>query len=67
MTSDKCLVAFILCLECKYKWTARFKIETSLFMLECPRCGEHNSFPSFVPQWYLDEIQSEEISEWEPN
>jgi hypothetical protein len=46
-------VIFVLCLPCKHKWTASCIVGNSLFRLECPNCGEHNSFPSFVPEWFL--------------
>ena len=56
---------FALCLECKTKWFAKVEIGTSLFQLECPHCQTHNSFPSFIPDKYLEDIvaDNESVSE----
>lgn len=51
-------VVFVLCVVCRFKWTAAFTAEVSLFKMECPRCGEFNSFPSFVPEWYLEALEN---------
>lgn len=45
-----------LCLNCHYKWIGSVEAKTSLFTLECPGCGADNSFASFLPDDYLDQL-----------
>lgn len=56
----------VLCVVCRYKWVGNVLTRTSLFKLECPRCGEFNSFASFIPPEYLaaiEDMDDEEIQE----
>ena len=41
---------------CLHRWVAGVPKDTSLFMLECPRCHAHNSFASILPSEYLHEF-----------
>lgn len=41
---------------CGYRWVAGVPKDTSLFKLECPRCGAQNSFASVLPSEYLSEF-----------
>lgn len=45
-----------LCLECFHRWIGGVLAETSLFQLQCPRCGAFNSFASFIPDDYLHAV-----------
>lgn len=57
-----------LCLACgpentEYKhhqrWIATVTARTSLFALECPRCGEQDSFAAFIPHEYTEAMLKE--------
>ena len=50
---------FVLCIPCHHKWFASVEIGTSLFLLECPNCHGHDSFPSFVSDNYLVDLTEE--------
>lgn len=55
---------YVLCCSCRYKWFAAFEaIDAALFKLECPNCKAHDSFPSFVPRWYLEALGVEKASQ----
>lgn len=45
-----------LCLSCSHRWIGLVVARTSLFQLECPRCGAQNSFATFIPDEYLEEL-----------
>jgi hypothetical protein len=61
---DHCQMAFALCCTCKHKWMAQFEaIDTSLFLLECPNCHAHDSFPSFVPRWFIEALGDKKAAE----
>lgn len=45
--------ALAMCMECQYKWIAHIPPSTSLFKLECPQCGEQDSFASVLPMEYI--------------
>jgi hypothetical protein len=45
-----------MCLACNKRWIALVIAKTSLFHLECPECHAENSFATFMPQAYLEEI-----------
>lgn len=42
---------------CGYRWIGTVISGTSLFGLECPKCGRQNSFASFIPDDYLAEFR----------
>lgn len=44
---------FALCLGCMNRWYATAPIEVNVFKLECPECGECDSFASIMPEHYL--------------
>ncbi len=41
---------------CGHRWIGTVVANTSLFKLECPKCGEYDSFASFIPVDYLEEF-----------
>ena len=41
---------------CHNKWIATVVSGTSLFKLECPKCGAFNSFASFLPDEYSEQF-----------
>jgi hypothetical protein len=41
---------------CLHRWIGTVMANTSLFKLECPKCGAQNSFASFLPLDYLSEV-----------
>lgn len=41
-----------MCIACDFRWVGGVRIETSLFYLECPNCGEQKSFASVLPEDY---------------
>lgn len=45
-----------MCVACKKRWIATVVKDTSLFKLECPECGDQDSFFSFLPDEYLEEF-----------
>lgn len=45
--------ALAMCMACLHRWVAGVPAETSLFKLECPTCGEQDSFASVLPSEYL--------------
>ena len=45
-----------LCLGCKHKWIGTVECRTSLFKLECPKCGAFDSFASFIPDQWIDSV-----------
>jgi hypothetical protein len=45
-----------MCLHCNERWVDGAKKDQSLFKLDCPNCGERNSFASIVPAEYLKEF-----------
>lgn len=44
-----------LCVSCQHRWVATLPQGTCLLHLECPDCGDQNSFASFYPDDYLEE------------
>lgn len=54
---------FALCVHCKTRWFASCAIGASLFKLECPTCGKHDSFPSFIPKKYLKDLHVDKEEE----
>lgn len=42
---------------CGYRWIGTVVAGTSLFKLQCPRCGEQDSFASFLPDEYMEEFK----------
>lgn len=59
----KTYVVFSLCMNCFCRWIGHVKIDTSLFKLECPKCGVQDSFASFVPDSYLEDLEDREDNE----
>lgn len=57
------VMAMCLQASCQHRWFATVLARTSLFKLECPKCGAQNSFASFLPQDYLEEHASEKKEE----
>lgn len=64
---DQLFAALAICLEllpnhgyCMYRWVAGVPKGTSLFKLECPRCGCQNSFASILPSEYLEHFGNEQ-------
>jgi hypothetical protein len=47
---------FSLCCKCMARWAAHVEIGCALFKLECPNCGAHDSFPSFISAEYLEKL-----------
>ena len=47
---------FALCVKCMTRWCAHVEIGAALFRLECPTCGAHDSFPSFISSEYLEKL-----------
>jgi len=45
-----------MCLKCKHRWVGNVMPETSLFKLECPKCGKQDSFASFMPADYEEAV-----------
>ncbi len=61
---DHVQTIYVLCCACKYRWFANFtSIDSPLFKLECPNCHEHDSFPSFVPRWYVEALGLEKAAQ----
>jgi len=48
-------VGLILCITCNNKWTGTFPQNSPITMFQCPRCGDCNSFTSFIPPGYVKE------------
>lgn len=48
---------FALCLACGTKWIGTVPNNVSLFKLECPHCGNFNSFATFVPDDYVNSLK----------
>jgi hypothetical protein len=44
-----------LCLSCVTRWIGTVISGTSIFKLQCPHCGECDSFATFYPENYLME------------
>ena len=42
-----------ICTRCNHRCIATVHVETPLFNLECPNCGECESFVSFFPDEYV--------------
>jgi hypothetical protein len=42
------------CLNCLNKWIGTVHYKIGLFTLECPKCGEQDSFASVLPHEYID-------------
>lgn len=42
---------------CGHRWIGTVVARTSLFKLECPKCGQQDSFASFIPGDYLEEFK----------
>ena len=53
-SNDPHYKAFALCIQCSSRWIAIVHFKTSIFNLECPQCGEQDSFGSIIPEGHLD-------------
>jgi len=57
MNDVRLFVVLSLCLGCGHKWFGKVMTKTDLFSLECPSCGDTDSFCSFVPVNYEETLQ----------
>lgn len=48
----------ILCVPCKNKWVGNVLSSTNIFRIICPSCKKANSFVSFLPPQYMEEIMN---------
>jgi hypothetical protein len=49
---------FALCVACTHRWLATVPISVSLLRLECPQCHNFESFPSFIPEGWLETLDT---------
>lgn len=59
-TKEYLFCALAMCMSCLHRWVAGIPAETSLFGLECPLCGEEDSFASVLPSEYLHKFGVEQ-------
>lgn len=52
-------VVMALCCSCLYRWIGTVVAQVSLFKLECPVCGDQNSFGSIVTKEYAEALSEE--------
>lgn len=38
------------CFQCRHKWIATVHYHAPVFKLECPKCGERDSFAAPIPR-----------------
>jgi predicted RNA-binding Zn-ribbon protein involved in translation (DUF1610 family) len=55
-TPDNYFVALALCVSCTRRWIATLPASASLVALECPQCGDQNSFASILPKEFTDSL-----------
>ncbi len=53
-SAGKQRIVLALCLECSTRWFGTVFAEACLLCLQCPMCGEQNSFATFLPTNYFD-------------
>lgn len=56
---ERCIVTGGTYKMCGHRWIGTVVSKTSLFKLECPKCGAQNSFASFIPHDYLQEFKND--------
>lgn len=54
--NKKHFVILAMCLPCACRWIGQVIARTSLNRLECPSCGAQESFASFLPPEYTEEL-----------
>lgn len=42
-----------MCVACSHRWYGTVSQETNLLQLQCPECGDFDSFASFFPHDYV--------------